>query len=115
MDHYHIWVNLKDTTKDVEFAKRVHAYLDHLKAQGRIESYNLARRKLGFGPPGLGEFHIEILVRDLAQLESAFQTVAARSGVVEDLHHRVYSEVTEFVSGLWRDFPDPVRVAGPTT
>ena len=36
------------------------------------------RRKLGLGPSTLGEFHIVIEVRDLAQLDAAFGTAASR-------------------------------------
>jgi hypothetical protein len=109
VDHYHIWFNLKDTSKDLEFAQHLHSYLAHLQKGGLIEGYTLARRKLGFGPNELGEFHVDIHVRDLGQLDRAFTAAAARSGVVEELHTRVYEHVTDFRSGLWRDFPDPVR------
>ena len=107
-----MWVNLKDSRKDLEFADAVRAYLDHLKSQGLIESWSLCRRKFGFGPAGLGEFHIRVSTTDLAQLDRAFGVVATRAGEVERLHHPVYSMVTDFVSGLERDFPDPER-SGP--
>lgn len=109
MNYYNIWVNLKDSRRDVEFAKAVDAYLGHLKAQGTLEWWRLTRRKFGFGPPGLGEFHITIAFRDLTQLDQAFAHVATRDGEVERLHHPVYSMVTDFTSGLTRDFPDPER------
>lgn len=109
MDHYHIWFNLKDTTKDLEFAERLHGYLGHLTKGGLIESYTLARRKLGFGPSEIGEFHIDIITNGLEQLDRAFTAAAARSGVVEDLHHKVYESITDFRSALYRDFPDAVR------
>ena len=109
MDHYHIWFNLRDTSRDLKFAHDLAAYMAHLKAQGAIEGWNLARRKLGFGPHELGEFHVDIQTRDLAQLEQAFQTMAPRAGEAEKLHAAVWAAVTDFRSGLWRDFPDPVR------
>lgn len=109
MNHYHMWVNLKDSRRDLEFAGAVDAYLGHLKQRGVIESWSLQRRKFGFGPPGLGEFHIVVSTKDLAQLDAAFGVVATRAGEVERLHHPVYSMVTDFVSGLYRDFPDPER------
>lgn len=70
----------------------------------------MQRRKLGFGPPELGEFHVTIEVADLAQLEAAFDEVVPRTGATEGLHAKVWSQVTNFRSGLWRDFPDPERV-----
>lgn len=109
MNYYHIWCNLSGRLSDVEFAKAVDAYLGALKQRGTVESFKLSRRKLGFGPPELGEFHIVIETRDLEQLDRAFDVAAAREGEVESLHARVYSAVKDFRSGLFRDFPDPVR------
>lgn len=109
MNHYHIWANLKDISRDLEFCTSVKAYLGHLKQLDLINGFSIARRKFGFGPPELGEFHIEIEVRDLSQLDSAFRIVATRSGEIEKLHHAVYSAVSEFKSALYRDYPDPER------
>lgn len=110
MNYYHIWCNLKDTHKDLEFAANLRAYLGHLQKMGKIADFKLARRKLGFGPSELGEFHVVISTNDMAQLDAAFDAVAPRSGEVELLHARVYSAVTDFRSALYRDFPDPQRV-----
>jgi hypothetical protein len=112
MDIYDIWFNLKSGVRDVEFCERLHAYLGHLREGGRIEQYRLMRRKLGFGPPSLGEFHVAIETLDLAQLDQAFLHVAHRSGEVESLHAAVNQYVTDFVAALYRDFPDPVRERG---
>jgi Family of unknown function (DUF6614) len=109
MDSYHLWCNLKPGVRDLEFAAAIEGYLGWLRGQGLIAGYRLQRRKLGFGPPGLGEFHVAIETTDLAQLERAFQRVATREGEVERLHARVYSAVTDLVVALYRDFPDPVR------
>jgi hypothetical protein len=86
MDHYHIWCNLKPGARDLEFAAAVEGYLGWLRRQGLIAGHRLARRKLGFGPPGLGKFHIDIETEDLAQLERAFQRAATRKGDMERLH-----------------------------
>lgn len=109
MNYYEMWCNLKDSRKDVEFAEAVHAYLGHLKSQGLIADFTLARRKLGFGPPSLGEFNITVMAEDLAQLDRAFDLVSTRSGEVERLHVPVYQMVTDFTAALYRDFPDPTR------
>lgn len=109
MNYYEIWVNLKDSRRDVEFCRAVEAYLGHLRQAGHVESWRLTRRKFGFGPADLGEFHISIAFRDLAQMDRAFGEVATRSGEVERLHLPVYSMVTDFKSALYRDFPDPQR------
>jgi len=109
VDYYHIWFNLKDSHRDVEFSRAVQAYLGYLKRDGRIADYRLTRRKLGFGPPELGEFHVTIAASDLAQLDRAFDLAATRTGEVEQLHARVYSMVCDFRAALYRDFPDPQR------
>lgn len=110
MNYYDIWCNIKDTRADVQFATNVNAFIAHLRENGLIESWTLSRRKLGFGPTELGEFNIRIVCKDLVQLDRAFDAAAARSGDFETLHAKVFSMVTDFRSGLTRDFPDAVRV-----
>lgn len=109
MDHYHIWVNLREGVRDLDFADAVGAMLDAMRSDGKIETWTLARRKLGWGPEALGEWHVDIGVKDMAQLEEAFTTLTPRSGAMEKLHAAVWSKVTDFRSGLWRDFPDKNR------
>jgi hypothetical protein len=111
MDQYHIWCNLRDSSRDLEFTERLGAWLGWLRDQGRIEGHRLTRRKLGFGPPGLGEFHVVVETRDLAQLDTAFDVAATRADPAEDLHSHVFSMVRDVVFSLERDFPDPQRTA----
>jgi hypothetical protein len=108
MDYYQIWCNLKESSKDLEFCENVHHYLGQLQEDGRINGFQITRRKLGFGPSELGEFNISILVNDLSQLEKSFQHVATRKGEIERLHHAVYSAVKDTTFALYRDFPDEV-------
>jgi len=112
MDLYHIWCNLKPGVRDSDFADRATAYLRHLEAEGLIAGHRITRRKLGLGPPQLREFHILLEVEDLAQLDRAFNRVAARGEPAESFHHAVNSLVTEVFFALYRDFPDPVRRRG---
>jgi hypothetical protein len=112
MDLYHVWFDLKPGERDVPFVERVHAYLGHLVGEKKIQGYRVTRRKLGFGPPGLGEFHVAIEVNGLAELDSAFQHVAKRSGAVEGLHAAVNQHVSNLTFALYRDFPDPFRETG---
>jgi hypothetical protein len=109
MNYYHLWCNLKESHKDLEFCCAIEDYLGHLKAHGLIERFTLTRRKFGFGPPTLGEFHIIIELKDLSQLDAAFGVVAKRTGEMEARHRAVYSAVTDLTSALYRDFPDPQR------
>lgn len=112
MDSYEIYCDLRPGVRDLEFADAVAAYLDFLVRDGLLTSWRLTRRKLGFGIDGLGEFHLALEVRDLAQLDAAFSLVATRDGEVERLHSAVFSRVANARFALYRDFPDPVRVRG---
>ena len=112
MDLYHVWCDLKPGIRDVALVEGVQKYLGHLKSQGLIEDWRLTRRKLGLGPPGLGEFHVTIEARDLAQLDAAFHSVASRREPVEGFHFGVNSIVQNVVFGLYRDFPDAERHSG---
>lgn len=109
MDCYEIWVNLQPGVKDLEFVEAVNVYLGYLRGIGKIESYRLRRRKLGFGPEALGEWNITIECSNLAQLDEAFLRVATRESQIEAMHSAVFSKVCDFKSGLYRDFPDEVR------
>lgn len=110
MQQYHMWFNLIDSHRDLEFAGNVRAYLEFLKGKGLIHDWTLSRRKFGFGPPEIGEWHVVVRTSDMAQLDGAFGLVATRDGEVETLHRPVYSMVKDFKSALYRDFPDPERV-----
>ena len=112
MDIYHIWCNLKPGVKDVDFCAALDRYLGHLRERGLINGHRTTRCKLGFRPDHLAEFHVMIEVVDLAQLESAFQRVATRSGEVETLHFGANSLVSDVTFALYRDFPDAVRETG---
>jgi hypothetical protein len=112
LDIYHAWCDLKPGIGDLEFSEQVAAYLGHLKEQGLIQGWRLTRRKLGLGPPSLGEFHLMLEVTNLAQLEQAFERVAGRREPVEGFHFGVNSLVQNAVFALYRDFPDAFRHHG---
>lgn len=109
MDYYEAWFDLRNTAKDLEFVGRLDAFMGHLKERGMVENYRLTRRKLGFGPPDLGEFHLTIEVQDLAHLDKAFLHAATRDPEIEPLHAGVYSSIERVKFALYRDFPDAVR------
>lgn len=109
MDLYHIWFNLKDSHRDLEFCDALENYMGFLRGRDMIAGHRLTRRKLGFGPAELGEFHLVIEVRDLAQLDAAFHMAATRSAPVEAPHAAVYLRVKDVRFALYRDFPDPER------
>jgi hypothetical protein len=112
MDHYHTWFDLKSGVRDMDLAGAMARYMDYLKARGLIEGWRLTRRKLGLGPRELGEFHIVMETKNLAQLEEAFAHVASRAEPVESVHFDVNSKATNLTFALYRDFPDAVRREG---
>ena len=112
MDIYMGSFNLADGVKDAEFVEHLEGYMHHLTERGLIESHRLLRRKLGLGPGSLREFLLLMEVRDLAQLDRAFQRVGTRSGDVEDRHFAVNSRVRDAFFALYRDFPDSFRSFG---
>ncbi len=109
VDHYQIWVDLRPGVKDMDFYAAIKAMHDHLQAEGAIESWSILRRKLGFGPEALGEWHIDIVTRDMRQLQDCYDAMTPRTGKMEKLHAAVWSKVTNFKAGLSRDFPDANR------
>lgn len=115
VDHYVIWFDLQPGADDLSFVAALDGWLGWLRAEGRIDGWHLWRRKLGLGPEGLGEFHLDIRTTDLSQLDRAFETAAARQGEAEDRHAAVYRQVANVRFGLYRDFPDPVRAPGPAS
>jgi hypothetical protein len=112
MDVYHIWCSLKDDVGDLEFAAAVRGYLEHLKGGGLLAGYRITRRKLGLGPAHLPEWHITLDFISLSHIDNAFNHVSSRADPVESFHHAVNSKVREVFFALYRDFPDPGRVAG---
>jgi hypothetical protein len=112
MDLYHVWCELKPGVSDMEFASNIAIFLGRLRDQGKIAGYRLSRRKLGLAPPSLGDFHIMIETKDLAQLDAAFNHVATRTGEVEQQHFAVNSMAQNLRFALYRDFPDASRKTG---
>lgn len=112
MDLYHVFFDLKPGAKDLDVARALGGYMDHLESQGLIEGWRLSRRKLGLGPSALGEFHCQIETRDLAQLDRAFNAVSARTDPIESLHFGVNRFAANLTFALYRDFPDTGRQEG---
>ncbi len=109
MDRYELWFNLKPNVQDLEFADAFEALVAHLKKEGMIENAYLARRKLGFGPPEIGEFWASLHFTGLAQLDDVFGEMAKRSPASHQLHAAVFARVKDLRTALYRDFPDPSR------
>ena len=112
MDLYNIWCDLKPGVRDLEFVDAVRTYLGGLQQAGQLSGFRIMRGKLGLGIPELPEWHLQLEFTGLAQLDAAFTSVAARTDPVERFHHAVNSKVARVRFGLYRDFPDAVRVTG---
>lgn len=112
MDVYHIWFNLKEGVRDLEFTDALQAYLGHLKEKGGIAAFRITRAKLGLVPPTLPEWHVTLDFQDMAQMDRAFGEVSSRAQPVEGLHHMVNSKVKDIFFALYRDFPDSGRKRG---
>jgi len=112
MNIYHAWCDLKPGVSDIAFRESASKYLTHLQANGMIESWRITRSKLGLAQPEFGEFHLMIEVKDLAQLDRAFDHVAERSEPTEGFHFSVNSLAQNVRFTLYRDFPDPQRQRG---
>jgi hypothetical protein len=83
-----------------------------LQSGGLIAGYRVTRRKLGLGPAHLPGWHITIDFATMAQMDAAFGQVSSRADPIEGFHHAVNSKVKDVFFALYRDFPDPGRVAG---
>jgi len=112
VDIYQAWCDLKPGASDTAFCEGVAKYMGHLKSEGLIEGWRLMRRKLGLGPPTLGEFHLLIEVKNLDQLDRAFARAAERREPTEGFHFGVNSLVQNVAFALYRDFPDAFRHRG---
>ena len=112
MDYYNGWFDLKPGVKDADFARDLARYMSYLTDRKLIEGWRLTRRKLGLGPAELGDFHLVMETKSMAQLDEAFSHVASRTEPVESVHFGVNSKVQNLRFGLYRDFPDAVRQEG---
>ena len=77
MNYYTCGIDLKDDAKAVAFAVAVEAWMTLLESNGKIRSWRLLRRKLGFGAPRARDFQLEVAVADMTQLDAAFRFTAS--------------------------------------
>lgn len=106
MNFYHCSIDLRNDAKALSFALAVDSWMKNLKASGSIQSWRLCRRKLGFGAPHARDFLLEVEVRDLSQLDSAFRYTGSGDEEVERLYSTVHQMIGEFDVALFRPFPD---------
>ena len=109
MNLYHVFIDLKDDAKALQFAKQLEEWLGYLSAKGVIGDWRLLRRKLNLASTDHGDFLLEIEFEDLAHLDRAFRQVGSDSESVERLYYPVNSMIARVRVGLYRPFPDPER------
>jgi hypothetical protein len=108
----HAWFNLKEDVPDLQFAEAARAYLEHLKEDGQLVAYRIARCKLDLAPPNLREWHITLDFLGLGQLAQAFTAVSQRTDPIESFYQAVNSKVCDIFFALYGDFPETHRVTG---
>ena len=107
MDIYHIWADKAGDISDLDWVNNMKAFLDHLVAEGKMQSYRITRCKMGFRSMDIPEWHIMMEFTDMAQLEKAFQRVAPLEGELEDKHKSVNPCVAGNIQhAYYRDWPD---------
>lgn len=112
MQNYHIWFDLRPGTKDIEFSAAVENLLDQRKGRGHRQQWRLERRTLGLCSADLGELYVGMATTDLGQLQSAFDSIAPRSGEEENLHAGVWSKVLDLKFEMYWDCPDKIESRG---
>ena len=107
MDIYHIWADKEGHITDLEFVNNMKAFLEHLKSEGKMESYRITRCKMGFRSMDIPEWHIMMEFRNMAQMDSAFERVAPLEGELETKHRSFNQFVADNIQhALYRDWPD---------
>lgn len=107
MDIYHIWADKEGDISDTEFVNNMRAFLEHLKSEGKMETYRITRCKMGFRSMDIPEWHIMMEFRNMAQMDSAFERVAPLEGELETKHRSFNQFVADNIQhALYRDWPD---------
>ena len=107
MDIYHIWADKQGDISDLDWVNNMKSFFDHLKSEGKLETYRITRCKMGFRSMDIPEWHIMMEFQNMAQMDLAFQRVAPLEGELETKHR----SFNQFVAGniqhaLFRDWPD---------
>ena len=110
-DIYHIWADKKKGISDIDFAKNMRKFLQHLVDEGKMNSFRITRMKLGFRSiQDLPEWHMMMEFDNMAQLEKAFNRVVPRKGELEKEHISFNKFVEDNIQhALYRDWPDAIN------
>jgi len=107
MDIYHIWADKEGDITDLDWVNNMRSFLDHLKSEGKMESYRITRCKMGFRSMDIPEWHIMMEFKNMAQMDLAFERVAPLEGELENKHKSFNQFVADNIQhALYRDWPD---------
>jgi hypothetical protein len=105
MDIYHVRCDLRPANRDQHFHENAARCMDHLRAEGLIESWRLTRRQLAHEPD---DWHLLIELRELRRIEDTFQRMSTRGDDEEEgLHQAMNAQVTKARFSLTRGLPEP--------
>ncbi len=102
MIHYQIWFDLKNKSSDHEFQKNVKSFLDLIKQRGLILDYLILRRKFGFGPEGIGEFNIHIVVDNIDTLDKISELMIKGDKEILNIHKKMAKFIKNIKYGLYK-------------
>ena len=107
MNLYHCMITLKSDAKALAFASAADHWLTGLTERGLIGGWTLYRRKFGLASSQHSDFLLMIEVKDMAQLETAFQALSDAPDDRDQRHHDLVHEMIAHADiGLYRPYPD---------
>lgn len=107
MNLYTCMIDLRNSDKALSFAHSIELWLDHLMMTGVIQRWHLYRRKLNLAADCYRDFMLQIEVKDLNQLDQAFQSMSNPDDNVERLYRAVHEQILSTEFALYRPYPDP--------
>lgn len=110
MNLYHCMIELKRDAQALAFASATEHWLSGLAARGLIGEWKLFRRKFGLASAQHSDMILTIEVEDMAQLESAFRSLAdAGSPADQKYYDLMHDMIGQLAVGLYRPYPDPTQ------
>ena len=109
MNLYICQIDLKQEAKALAFANALDTWMSHLKKNGTIRHWSLARRKLNLAADNFRDFVLVIEVEDMTQLDKAFRLSGQHDDDVQTMFNAVHDLIGTAEFGLYRPFPDPER------
>ena len=109
MHIYHCMIELKDQNSALEFAEAAENWYSYLQDKDLISGWRLLRRKFGLASSDHTDFIIELDIKDMNALESAFNRLSTVEDEEEALYRKMHAMIAEEKIGFYRTYPDPIR------